>query len=130
MQKWKILLADDDPEDREIIRDAVEMLNENESICFVDNGEQVLDVLNGNYNQVRPSVIVLDLNMPKMGGTQTLRKLKDDERFRQIPIIIYSTSINNVERDKCMALGAHSYITKPLTVAESLETARLLLQFC
>jgi CheY-like chemotaxis protein len=59
-----------------------------------------------------------------------LRKLKGDERFKNIPVIIYSTSINPLEMEKCMQLGAHSYITKPISIKESLDTARLFFRFC
>ena len=73
---------------------------------------------------------VLDLNMPKMNGTDTLKNIKSDPRFSNIPVIIYSTSINPLEKEACMLLGAHSYITKPLSFTESLDTAKLFLKLC
>ena len=129
MQSW-ILLADDDPEDRAIIKEAMAEIYENEVVHFVENGQQLLDSLDqDNNNSKFLRLIVLDLNMPKMNGTQTLRKLKADNRFKNIPVIIYSTSINPLEMEKCMQLGAHSYITKPVSIKESLETARLFSDF-
>jgi CheY-like chemotaxis protein len=131
MQAWKILLADDDLEDRNIIFEAMEVINASELIHFAENGEQALDVLAKNHNPENvPRLIVLDLNMPKMNGTQTLKKLKDDERFKDIPVIIFSTSINPFEKEKCMTLGAYSYITKPISFGESVETAKLFVGFC
>jgi len=62
--------------------------------------------------------------------TQTLSKIKNDNRFKEIPVIIYSTSINPLEKEKCILLGAHSYITKPVSFEESIETAKIFLQFC
>jgi CheY-like chemotaxis protein len=68
--------------------------------------------------------------MPRLNGTQTLSKLKDDKRFKDIPVIIYSTSINPLEKEKCMSLGAQAYITKPISFNESKNTIQLFLQYC
>ncbi|HVG12617.1 MAG TPA: response regulator, partial [Flavisolibacter sp.] len=87
----KILLADDDAEDQTIMRDAVESLGSPDVLWFVSNGQQALQMLEENIAIGVPCLIVLDLNMPKMSGTQTLTTLKSDARFRQIPVIIYST---------------------------------------
>ena len=109
----------------------MELEQAHNTIYFAENGEQALELLDKNYNVAEvPCLIVLDLNMPKMNGTQTLGNLKSDERFKHIPVIIYSTSINPLEKEKCMQLGAHSYITKPISFKESTETAKVFLQFC
>ena len=131
MQERKILLADDDAEDRSIIQDAMESLNAGDVMMFAHNGEQLLDLLKNSFTaSVYPCLIVLDLNMPKMSGTQTLSKLKNDDKFKTIPVIIYSTSINPLEKEKCLLLGAQSFITKPISFKESRETAKAFLQFC
>ena len=130
MKKWKNLLADDDPEDREIIRDAMEMIDAGNTIRFADNGEHVLQLLAVEYDMGNiPCLIVLDLNMPRLNGTETLRRLKLDSRFSEVPVIIFSTSINAIEKEKCMQLGAHSYITKPITFNECIETAQAFHKF-
>src|SRR5215212_11512748 len=104
----KILLVDDDVEDRDIIKDALNDLGYDSLVHFEENGENALSYLETAYdNGSLPNMVILDLNMPRMNGTQTLRRLKTDERFRDIPVIIYSTSLNNIERDECLALGAH-----------------------
>jgi CheY-like chemotaxis protein len=131
MDERKILLVDDDPEDRDIIKYAMELAKADDIIYFAENGEQALEILDKNYDAAEiPCLIVLDLNMPKMNGTQTLGNLKSDARFKDIPVIIYSTSINPLEKEKCMNLGAHSYITKPVSFKESTETAKVFLEFC
>lgn len=131
MRKWKILLADDDPDDREIIRDALESLDCEELIHFTQNGQEALEILEQQFDLNNPlCLIVLDLNMPRLNGTETLRKLKSDPRFSDIPVIIFSTSINSLEKEKCMLLGAHSYITKPISYDECIRTARIFLKFC
>jgi CheY-like chemotaxis protein len=121
----KILLVDDDVEDREIIRDALGDLGYESVIHFEENGENAISFLESAYHEGRlPSMVILDLNMPRMNGTQTLRHLKTDERFRNIPVIIYSTSLNNIERDECLALGAHSYVIKPVSYRDTVATAK------
>ena len=130
MEPW-ILLADDDPEDRFIIKEAMDQVHARQPLTFVENGEQVLTNLStvrdeNNY----PCLIVLDLNMPKMNGKQTLRHLKSDNRYKTIPVIIYSTSINPFEMEICMQLGAHSYDTKPISIKESIDTAKIFFRFC
>jgi len=131
MQVRKILLADDDAEDISVMKDAMTLLNVNDIIWPALNGELAWNILQKNFeSSLIPCLIVLDLNMPKMNGTQTLSKIKNDNRFKEIPVIIYSTSINPLEKEKCILLGAHSYITKPVSFEESIETAKIFLQFC
>lgn len=121
----KILLVDDDIEDREIIRDALGDLGYDSVIHFEENGESALSFLESAFQSgTLPSMVVLDLNMPRMNGTQTLRQLKTDERFKDIPVVIYSTSLNNIERDECLALGAHSYVIKPVSYRDTVATAK------
>jgi CheY-like chemotaxis protein len=127
----KILLADDDADDRAILQDAMTELEADQLLCFAHNGEEALRILGNDFNaEYRPSLIILDLNMPKLNGTETLRRIKSDDRFNKIPVIIYSTSLNPLEKEKCMLLGAHSYITKPVTFKESMDTAKAFLEFC
>jgi CheY-like chemotaxis protein len=131
MRVRKILLVDDDREDRAIMNDALRLLGEDEIIWHAENGEDGLSILEKNYALSSiPCLIVLDLNMPRMSGTQTLRMIKGDERFKDIPVIIYSTSVNPLEKKATLLLGAHSYITKPVSFNESMETAKIFLGFC
>jgi CheY-like chemotaxis protein len=132
MDTFNILMVDDDPEDQWIVKEAMEMLHAGECLSFAANGEDALVKLHllikSGHNT--PGLIILDLNMPVMNGTNTLMHLKQDERLRHIPVIIFSTSINPFEQQKCMELGAHSYITKPVTIEESMHTSKIFLAFC
>ncbi|MBE7169066.1 MAG: response regulator [Williamsia sp.] len=131
MEAFKILLVDDDPDDASIIADVVKDLRSDVHLVFADNGEIAVEMLNENPElQSGVSLIVLDLNMPKMNGTQTLMSLKNDPRFNTIPVVIYSTSINDLEKERCLSLGAHSYITKPLSYKESLDTVSFFIELC
>lgn len=131
MPNFKILMADDDAEDQAIIKDTLAMLHAAEDIFFAQNGAEAVDLLENMYSTGQlPCLIVLDLNMPKLTGTQTLQVLKSDSRFSEIPVVIYSTSLNLLEKEKCLSMGAHSYITKPISFTESMETAKKFLEFC
>lgn len=124
-------MADDDPEDRAIIKDAMEEINAGDVIGYTENGEQAIEMLNQLFHtSSKPSLIVLDLNMPKMNGMQTLEILKKDERYKDIPVIIYSTSINSLDKEKSLSLGAHSYITKPVSFTDCMATAKTFLDLC
>ncbi|MBA3827417.1 MAG: response regulator [Taibaiella sp.] len=125
MTSVKILLADDDKEDRFIMADAFDQIGLGDAIHFEEDGEKLIEYLNGSYSvEPLPSLIVLDLNMPRMNGTQTLKALKRDFRYKDIPIIIFSTSVNSIEMKECMENGAVSYITKPVTYNDCIETAK------
>ena len=129
--KKRILLADDDREDQFIISEAFDEIGVGDILHFEENGENVLAwleqcIVEGSL----PELIVLDLNMPKMNGTQTLLHLKQDERLRHIPVVIYSTSLNNIERDECIRLGAHSYVIKGITFNECKTIAKTLYDCC
>lgn len=127
----KILLADDDPEDRMIMEDTFREIQLSEIIHFVENGENILFYLDDiESDNNLPALIVLDLNMPRMNGTQTLKMLKANDRYRHIPVIIFSTSINTIEMNECIKTGASSYVVKPVTYKECLDTAKSFYNFC
>ncbi len=127
----KIMLVDDDAEDRQIIKDTFEDLGYGAIIHFEVNGEEAVKYLQQctSANGI-PSLIILDLNMPRMNGTQTLRFLKAEPEFAAIPVIIFSTSLNPIERDECLALGAHSYIIKPISYTQTVEVVRHFYNLC
>ncbi len=124
MTENRILLADDDQEDRLIISDSFKEIGHPECVVFVENGEEVMHYLGKLTDQtLLPALIVLDLNMPKMNGTETLRALKKHDAYRDIQVIIFSTSVNEKEKKECMELGALDYITKPVKYQESIDIA-------
>ena len=107
-----VLYADDDTDDRTWVSEALRIVGAHMEFHFVENGRQVLDFLRSDP-QPMPALIVLDLNMPEMDGRQTLQQLKQDPRFRNIPVAIVTTSNNKLDRDVCQRLGASLYLTKP-----------------
>jgi two-component system response regulator len=116
-----ILLADDDPDDRMLAKDAFDESCLANDLRCVEDGEQLMDYLHrdGAYanpaDSPWPGVILLDLNMPRKDGREALKEIKADPRFRRIPIVVLTTS--TAEEDICRTydLGISSFITKPVT---------------
>lgn len=112
-----VLYADDDADDKLWVIEACKALDSSLQIKFVANGRDVLNYLSSAHSEL-PGLIVLDLNMPELDGRQTLLKLKGDEKYRNIPVIIVTTSSNKVDREVCQRLGAELFLVKPDTHTE------------
>jgi CheY-like chemotaxis protein len=106
-----ILLAEDDADDRELFVEAFATINPSATIAVVENGEQLMDHLN-RADHI-PDCIFLDLNMPRKNGKECLMEIKGNERTENIPIIIYSTSLNTKDIDETFEGGASCFIRKP-----------------
>jgi len=127
----KILVVDDDPEDRSILEDGFVELGINEAVKYEENGEKAISYLRAAVEEESlPCLIILDLNMPRMNGTQTLRSIKEDPRLRKITVLIYSTSLNPIEKHECLQLGAQEFVIKPVTYAESLKVVQFFKVLC
>lgn len=127
-----ILMADDDEDDRLLTQDALRESRVLNSLYCVEDGVELLEYLRkeGKYaNGIacpRPSLILLDLNMPRMDGREALRNIKQDERLRSIPIVILTTSKQEEDMVRGYNLGAASYITKPVNFEGLVELMRTL----
>ena len=111
----KILMTDDDSDDRMMALLAFKKLNAAHSIDFVTNGQELIDYLNLRINSGGdlPDLILLDLNMPKKNGREVLQELKQHPVFKSIPVVVYTTTKNEMEIRRCYELGANTYIVKP-----------------
>src|SRR3982751_594986 len=127
-----ILMADDDPDDRQLTREAFEESRLANDLRFVEDGVELLDYLNrrGKYadpaSSPRPGIILLDLNMPRKDGREALQELKADPRFRAIRVIIMTTSKAEEDILRTYNLSAASYITKPVTFESLVDVVRTL----
>ena len=127
-----ILMADDDPDDRELTREAFVESKLANDLRFVEDGEELLDYLHRRGKYVdpalspRPGIILLDLNMPRKDGREALRELKSDARFRMIRVIIMTTSKAEEDILRAYDLSAASYITKPVTFGGLIDVIKTL----
>jgi CheY-like chemotaxis protein len=117
----RILMAEDSPTDAMLTREALEESDILSSMVVVQNGVEALAYLRqqGQFAGVaRPDLILLDLNMPKMGGIEVLAELKSDPLLRAIPVVILTTS--KADTDIARAYGNHAncYIAKPIEFAD------------
>ena len=110
---YKILYADDDTDDRSFLSESVSISGLPANLVYVSDGEEAIGYLESNKKEELPSLIVLDLNMPRRDGKQTLSFLKTHPRFSEIPVIILSTSTNKADKEYCTGNGAVSYFVKP-----------------
>ncbi len=125
-----ILMADDDEEDCELTRDALQDSRLANQMRFVGDGQELLDYLrrqgrySGSDDAPRPGIILLDLNMPKLDGREALAEIKSDESLRRIPVVILTTSSDEADVLRSYNLGVNSFITKPVTFEGLVEVMR------
>lgn len=125
-----LLIADDDVDDRDMIKDAFSenrLLNE---LKFVSDGEELMDYLlrQGRYESPeqspRPGLILLDLNMPKKDGREALREIKNHPELKSIPIVVLTTSKAEEDIFRTYDLGVNSFITKPVKFDALVEVTK------
>jgi CheY-like chemotaxis protein len=118
-QPITILVAEDSKYDRMILQQAFGELGLNVSLHFVDNGEAVLDYLHRRNafavaaTSPRPALVLMDLNMPRMNGQETLLAIREDEALRSLPVIVLSTSDSPKQIDQAYKNGVNAFVTKP-----------------
>jgi CheY-like chemotaxis protein len=134
-QPTVILMAEDDADDRLLVRDALAECACEADLRFVENGEELLDYLTrrgkfeGPSHAPRPRLIILDLNMPRKDGRDALREIKSNEALRAIPVVVLTTSGADTDIDAIYQLGANSFISKPVQFEQLVNLMRLLGQY-
>jgi CheY-like chemotaxis protein len=107
-----ILLADDDKDDQLLFKEALEEIPLSTNLTIVQNGEQLMQSLNDKRKEL-PDVLFLDLNMPRKNGFTCLSEIKQSERLKQFPVIIYTTSYEPEIVNLLYKNEAQYYIRKP-----------------
>jgi CheY-like chemotaxis protein len=127
-----ILIADDDPDDRELTRDALQECRLANDVHFVEDGEELMDYLNrrgqhkDRVNEPLPGLILLDLNMPRKDGREALKEIKAQPELRRIPIVVLTTSKADEDILRTYDLGVNSYVTKPVTFDSLVDTIKVI----
>lgn len=112
MNKLKILLVDDDEEDRQFFADALKSLDMKTELIELPDGKACVEYLNQNTSR-GPNLVFLDLNMPIMNGFQCLEKIRKNEDLKEVIVAIYSTSSSEKDIEETFNKGANIYIKKP-----------------
>lgn len=123
----KFFLVDDDRDDREIFIEALAEIDGNCTCITAENGEDALQKL--TTNSFLPDYIFLDLNMPRMNGRECLVEIKNMKRLQEIPVIIYTTSSLQREKEELAQLGAAMFITKPANFHELCDSLKEVLSY-
>ena len=116
----EILLVEDNPNDAELTIRALHKKHIANNIIHLRDGASALDFLYGKGEfenrdiQNRPKIILLDLKMPKVDGIEVLRRIKSSELTKRIPVVVLTSSKENPDIERAYALGANSYIVKPV----------------
>ena len=127
-----VIIAEDDPDDRLLIRDAIKEASDRAEIHFVNDGAEMLDYLHhrGRFhlagNAPLPELILLDLNMPRKGGMEVLEEIKRDPVLRSIPVVVLTTSRSPEQVTRSYELGGNGYITKPNSYTELVQVMKTL----
>jgi len=128
-----ILLVEDNPNDAELSIREIKKNNLANNLYHIKDGAEAMDFIfaEGQYSGNRdigspPKLIIMDIKMPKVNGIEVLERLKSDDRTKSTPVIILSSSRENPDIAKCYALGANSYIVKPLNFEGFSEAIRSL----
>lgn len=128
----RILIADDDADDRLLIGDALEEARLSNPVDFVEDGVELMEYLKheGKYadrnDEFLPGIILLDLNMPRKDGRTALKEIRADDKLRRIPIVVLTTSKSEEDILRTYNLGVNSFITKPVTFDKLVELAQII----
>jgi CheY-like chemotaxis protein len=125
----RILLAEDDPRDVELIINALSAQNLANDVLIVRDGVETLNYLYrrgsfANEPAGNPVVILLDLKMPKIDGIQVLRQIKTDQKLQTIPVVILTSSRESRDLETCYQLGVNAYVVKPVKFDEFVNAVR------
>ena len=130
-----ILMADDDPDDCLMIKEALEESPLACDLYSVEDGEELMDYLNhrGKYSAPEtspsPGLILLDLNMPKKDGREALKEIKADQELKRIPIVVLTTSKAEEDIQRTYNLGVNSFISKPVSFESLVEIMKTLTKY-
>ncbi len=133
---FTILLIDNEPNDVDLFRIAVENSGLDIHLQTVENGERALDYLQGfgrykdRFSYPLPNVVVLDLHMPRKNGFEVLSWIRGSLEFRSLPVVVLSGSADADERERAYSLGASRFMVKPLGLFDLAESVREIGHVC
>ncbi|MEI7648139.1 MAG: response regulator [Methanomicrobiales archaeon] len=123
-----ILLVEDDMVDMMSVKRALKDINVTNPLYHVENGVEALEFLR-DKEKPRPTIILLDLNMPKMGGIEFLSVMRKDETIRRIPVVILTTSRAEYDKIQSYDLGVAGYMIKPVDYQQFMEVIRAMCMY-
>jgi len=130
----KILLAEDDPADAELAMAAMRSVDLDTRVVIVSDGEDALNYLHRRHAWRQrscgdPILVLLDLKMPKIGGIEVLKSIRNDGRIHAIPVVVFTSSLERSDVALCYQSGVNAYVVKPVDFADFVETLQSLVNF-
>ena len=116
LQNNYILIAEDDEDDRFLLKLAFTEAKANNTLVFVQNGIELLGFFDetGKVHELGlPALLIVDLNMPKKNGSEAIRELSEKNLLRDFPTVVFSTTVNDFERSRCEEMGITNFFVKP-----------------
>ncbi len=130
MNSRYVIFADDDADDLELITGFFKQYNSDVHVLEFKDGREVLKFLNDFAVTIhKPLLIVLDINMPRMNGRETLIAIRNHPGFKHTPVIVYTTSASRDDQEFCQQYHA-SWINKPCTIEDVKSIAKIIADFC
>lgn len=133
VETLNILLVEDDLADQKLIRSMMEKQEMSYDLCVVPSAEEALEALSSGKDSdgefTRPDLILLDLNMPGMGGREFLKQIKADERLKQIPVVILTCSASEADVLESYRLQAAGFVTKPAGLVDLERVIREIVEY-
>jgi len=117
-EKVDIVIVEDDPSDAELIARVFRKHNMVNKIVLLKDGAEALDFFFGSNANDQPKVVLLDLKLPKVNGIEVLQRLKSDERTKNVPVVVLTSSAENQDIKDAYKYGVNSYVTKPIRFEE------------
>jgi CheY-like chemotaxis protein len=123
-----ILVVEDNEAERLIMQEAFKEANVQHDLQMVKSGVEALELLNakGDFAAPKPDLIILDLNMPGKNGLEVLSEIKQNSKWKHIPILIFSNSEYSGDICKCYTLGVNAYLNKPADFQGFIDLARVI----
>ena len=124
----RVLIAEDNIADQELMRLSFAAVDPDFEITCVTDGEELFERLD-EINPFDLCFVMLDLNMPRMSGIDVLTRLTSEERFRTVPVIVFSSSAQPTDVKQCYSSGANAYVRKPSNFAGYQQTITAITEF-
>ncbi len=129
----RILIVDDNPKDVELTISALAEKNLANEVIVAEDGVEALDYLyrRGKYENEKsyPAVILLDIKMPRMDGIEVLKRIRSDPKFKLLPVIMVTSSLEVRDLVESYKLGANSYVVKPVDIVQFIDAIKVLGQY-
>ncbi len=129
LSNW-ILIADDDLEDQEMLIEVIGQVDNSLTIETASDGQEALNKLTSQSPEKSPALLILDFKMPYLNAAELLETLAQDEKYAQIPKVVWSTSNRQEDVKRCLRAGARHYFVKPTKASELRTIVGQMLEYC